>query len=491
MLTLFWMATANATVRPHALFSNGMVLQRGAICKVWGRADAGEAVTVSFLGRTATATPDSTGVWVASLDLRDVNGPNYGPYVMTISGSNLVTIKDVYVGEVWVCAGQSNMAIWLNLFEGGPPSPMVRMFTVQGRMTAQPVYGVYGSWEQPSATNYVNFSSVGYHFARHLSAALGNVPVAMINANWGGTRGEAWTPGPALVALGGTFKSNYQNFLTATQFMHPNSPSVLYNGMIAPLQNYTIRGVIWYQGENNVPNAYNYRKLFPALIQSWRDSWGLGEFPFLYVQIAPYLRASGVMQTSDRAELRESQLLTLSVPNTGMVVTTDYGHEADIHPRPKEPVGYRLSLLAREKAYGHELISSGPVLKSISFTGQKAILKFENVGTGLKSLQLIPTDTRRTSYGTILGSAWRVKPVSAGAVLKGFALCGPKGYYVDASAKIIAPDTVEVFSPLVSAATGVRYGWAHHPICGLYNSANLPASPFRSDNFATATTQKP
>jgi sialate O-acetylesterase len=238
---------------------------------------------------------------------------------------------------------------------------------------------------------------------------------------------------------------------------------VLYNGMIAPLVPYAIRGAIWYQGESNAGRAFQYVRLFPIMIQDWRFAWDEGAFPFLFVQLAPWQKIEKEPQESAWAELREAQLLTaLKGPNTGMAVITDVGDEKDIHPRQKEPVGARLALAARAIAYGQKIEFSGPIFDHMTAEGSKAVLTFQHVGGGL---------------------------VAKGGPLTGFTICGPDKKFVNAQAEIQG-DKVVVWSPHVDQPVAVRYGWANYPVVNLWNTDGLPASPFRSDDFPMITQPK-
>jgi len=244
---------------------------------------------------------------------------------------------------------------------------------------------------------------------------------------------------------------------------HPWTPSGLFNGMIAPLAKFTIRGVIWYQGESNVGRAYQYRRLFKALIKDWRRAWGIGDFPFLFVQLANFLPAKPYPAESAWAELREAQMMALSLPNTGMAVTIDIGDPNDIHPRNKQEVGRRLALIARAKVYGEKVEYSGPLYKGMRIEDGKIRIFFDHVDGGLVA--------------------------KGGGERMGFAIAGPDRKFVWARAKIEG-DTVVVWSPEVPNPVAVRYAWADNPICNLYNKAGLPASPFRTDDWPGVTWPK-
>jgi sialate O-acetylesterase len=244
---------------------------------------------------------------------------------------------------------------------------------------------------------------------------------------------------------------------------HPHSPAGLYNAMIAPLIPYGIGGAIWYQGESNASRAYQYRKLFPAMIKNWRNDWGQGKFPFLFVQLANFMAIDPEPADSMWAELREAQSMTLDLPNTGMAVIIDIGEANDIHPKNKQDVGKRLALWALARSYGKKLVYSGPIYKSTKIKGDKVVLYFDHVGGGLIA----------TGDGP----------------LKGFAIAGADRKFVWADAKIDG-DNIVVSSGEVSAPVAVRYAWADNPVCNLYNEEGLPASPFRTDNWPGITIDK-
>jgi sialate O-acetylesterase len=328
-----------------------------------------------------------------------------------------------------------------------------------------------------------------------------HVPVGLIQAAWGGTRAEVWTSMPALSARP-EYKGEVENFHKLEQDpkkaaelndpkRHPNAPAVLYNGMIAPLHSYRIKGAIWYQGESNAGQAYAYRELFPLMIGDWRHHWIGGDFPFYFVQLAPFTPLPRQPGNSSWAELREAQALTLkAAPKTGMAVITDYGSEHDIHPTPKRPVGERLALIARAKDYGEKVEYSGPVFKGMKVEGNKAALSFDHVGAGLVARELVPTNGKKIGKDGYLAQEWRVKEGSTeGAKLIGFTICGEDKVFHPAEARIEGA-TVLVMCPEVAAPVAVRYGWADHPLCNLFNAAGLPASPFRTDEFPGVTAPK-
>jgi sialate O-acetylesterase len=504
---------AVAKVTPHPLFSDDAVLQRSKAVPVWGTADEGEKVTVTIQGQEAAATTKD-GKWLVTLKPLKAGGP----FTLTITGDkegSPTEFKNVLVGEVWVCSGQSNMQWTLNNTVGAKETieasadPMLRLFSVPGRTSqteltdiqaeAFPLKAGRNVWKEAGPNTVPSFSAVGYYFGRDLRKAL-DVPVGLISSSVGGTPAEAWTRRSALESepsLKNLFEDDARAMAAYPELMEryksavekqkqaaaeakekgenpppaprapagPNStsrPSVLYNAMIAPLQPYAIAGTIWYQGESNAGRAYQYRSLFSTMIKSWREAWNQGEFPFLFVQLAPYMKIVSQPGDSDWAELREAQLQTShAVPNTAMAVITDVGEENDVHPRNKAPVGARLALAARAVAYGEKLAYSGPQLARMTVKNGAVVLEFTHVGGGL---------------------------VAKDGPLTGFAIAGSDAAFVNAEA-VIEGDTIVVRSPTVPNPVAVRYGWANYPLGNLWNKDGLPASPFRTDEFPSRTLQ--
>ena len=442
--------TVLADVKPNPLFTDGAVLQRGQVVPVWGTADDGEKVTVEFGGQMVSTTARA-GKW--RVDLQPLQAG--GPFEMKITGKNAVTIKDLLVGEVWVCSGQSNMEWTLGKIDRekkyAPKAdfPKIRMFTVAKTTAMEPQTEVKGEWKSCSPAAVPAFSAVGYFFARDLHENL-KVPVGMISSSWGGTVAQAWT---SLEGFEG--RPELKGFIDTTKQikekppekgLNQNLPTVLFNGMIAPVIPYAMKGVIWYQGESNAKNSKQYQTLFPALIADWRKLWKQGDFPFFYVQIAPF--------KGQPPEIREAQFLTLAkTKNTAMVVTTDVGDANDIHPIAKEPVGQRLALAARALTYGEKIEYSGPLYQSMQADRDTVELTFAHVGGGM---------------------------VAKDGDLKGFTIAGPDKKFVPAKA-VIKGDKVLVSSPEVKSPKAVRYGWDNVPDVNLFNKDGLPASPFRTD----------
>lgn len=480
---------ARADVNPHTLCTDGMVLQQRMKVNIFGTADSGEKVTVNFRGHSASTTAGNDGKWLVSLE----SGKAGGPFPMTISGNNKLDYSNVYVGEVWIASGQSNMqwsvaagsASDKKIAQESPANPMLRLFYVKRIPQAKPVDDVVverpdnegPNWTDAEPKSVMPFSATAYFFGRDLQAAL-KVPVGMIHTSWGGTRAEAWTSRAVLDAHP-LYKGEAR-----PENPNPNTAAALYNGMIHPLLNYRIKGAIWYQGESNAGKAHSYRELFPMMIENWRKDWHQGAFPFYFVQLAPFYDIVKEPRESTWAELREAQTMTLKLPHTGMAVITDYGHERDIHPTPKQPVGERLSLAARAQTYGEKVVYSGPMYKALKVDGANAIISFDHIGGGLVAKEMEPTDGRKNKDG-VSGYGWRAKEGTKAEVL-GFTVCGGDRKFHNAKA-MIHGDHVVVTCEAVSNPVAVRYGWADHPLLNLFNQEGLPACPFRTDDYPGIT----
>ncbi len=647
-----------AEVRVPSIIGDNMVVQQGRKARVWGTAQPGESVTVTFAGQTERTMADGQGHWQIFLGPRKAGGP----FVLTIAGSNTLTFKNVLVGDVWICSGQSNMEFPLVNATGGAEAmaqanyPEIHLFTVQKNTAPLPLDDVKGHWVVTSPEQVGQFSAVGYFFGRELYQRL-KIPLGLIHSSWGGTPAEAWTSHDALASVpvlkpildryqkslemlpqrrqdyeraladwernnlyadpgnkgealgyasvdptfnladwklmnlpqffetagliidgavwfrkeidlpaswmgkdlalnltaiddfdityfngtrvGATGNDTPNSYLVPRHYNVPgslvhagrnliavrvfdrageggfgrsdlmslvpvgakeaeaislagpwsykvelalepkkpdygsrpelpgptnqNSPSVLYNAMIAPLKPYAIRGAIWYQGESNASRAYQYRTLFPTMIRNWRAAWGQGDFPFYFVQLANWRPVKSEPEDSEWAELREAQTMTLQQPGTGMAVIIDIGDTNDIHPRNKLDVGKRLAAWALAESYHQNVESSGPLYESFSLKDEKIRVKFKHLGGGLKT--------------------------SDGGPLKGFAIAGADHKFVWADARVEG-DIVIVWSRDVARPVAVRYAWADNPVCNLYNQAGLPASPFRTDDWPGVTLGK-
>ena len=504
VLLLVNAGAALADVKLPAVISDNMVLQRDKKVSIWGWAKPGEEVMagVSWHSMKWAVTAGEDGKWEFAMNSPKVGGP----YEMTITGKNVITIKNIMVGEVWVCSGQSNMEMSVRSSANAEQEiaaanyPNIRLFTVTRKVATEPQSDCEGSWSLCSPETVPGFSASAYYFGRELHKEL-DVPIGLIHTSWGGTPSEAWTRREALEKEADAapileryddavakypqameeYKQKVEEWKKAAEKAkaegertpripgapfgpgHFQSPSGLYNAMIAPLIPYGIGGVIWYQGEANAGRAYQYRTLFPAMIKNWRKDWGQDDFPFLFVQLANFRAVNPQPTESDWAELREAQLMTLALPNTGMAVIIDIGDAKNIHPKNKQDVGKRLALWALARSYEKELVYSGPIYKLMKTKGNKIILYFDHVGGGL-----------------IAGGD---EP------LKGFAIAGADRKFVWADARIDG-DNIVVSSDEVSAPVAVRYAWADNPVCNLYNDQRLPASPFRTDKWPGITVDK-
>lgn len=510
--TLVTGSTALADVTLPAIFGNHMVLQQKQKNKVWGKADPNEDVTVSISSggakdprqpQSLSTKADGQGKWSVTLDPLDASNDSL---TMTVKGKNSITFDDVLVGEVWICSGQSNMQ-WDVAVANDPDlelltakDPGIRLITVPLIGTQEPKDDFKGRWElcTPESARY--FSAVGYFFGRQLRQTLG-VPIGLIDDAWGGSACEAWIRRDLLEKdqkyqplverwekiekeMPEAVKS-YEKALTAWKEaetkakaagekppMQPQDPrnqlngnarlGNIYNGVLKPTIGYGIKGVVWYQGESNAGRAYQYRDLFPLMIQSWRDEWGIGDFSFYWVQLADFLPEKAEPSPSSWAELREAQTMTMSrLPNTGQAVIIDLGEAQDIHPRNKQDVARRLARWALARDYGIKIPYQSPLYKSTETKDNKITVTFDNVGGGLK-----PFDVPE---------------------VRGFTIAGSDQVFHKARAKVVAPNKVEVSSDDVSQPVAVRYAWADNPVCNLYGNGGLPVTPFRTDDWKGTT----
>ena len=509
-----------------SLFSDHMVLQQDVTAPVWGWANPGDTIRVSVGGTSATAKTNPDGRWMVRLDKLPTTTT---PVTLTIaSTTKTITINDVLVGDVWLCSGQSNMAMTMNqgneTNEALPKAnyPSIRYFAPRApkRWILEPVTEIDGRWVVCTPETAARFSAVGYFFISELAQHVRR-PLGLICSSWSGTTAQEWTSLKALTADpalktkyadplldkianadkvraahaewlangGAAFKEamrKYDNethdakvrgekipppptYPTSEPFKFEDRSHVtsLFNTMIYPLMPYAITGVLWYQGESNNGDEL-YHKLFSAMIRDWRQHWGQGDFPFLFVQLPNYTaRSTRPADAGGITIVREQQVMALSVtPRTGMAVSVDCGDPGNIHPAFKSAIGRRLSLLARRMVYGEDILASGPTYVSQRVDGNKISLKFSNVGTGLK-LGVPPK-----------GSA---TPLPSTTEVKGFAIAGANKKFFWATATLAGSDTVIVNSDQVSEPTMVRYAWENNPEVNLYNSADLPPSPFRTD----------
>jgi sialate O-acetylesterase len=506
-ITAFSLVT-QAEVKLHPTFTDHAVLQRGLKVPVWGTANDGEAVTVEFAGEKRS-TVAKGGRWMVTLGSLKANAT--GTALKASGPANAVSIIDVVVGEVWVCSGQSNMEWPMSRsFEpdgdiNHSDNPNLRLFTVVKRRSPEVKtdldYAAH-KWVQAEPDAVRNFSAVGYYFGRALEESLHakGVPVGIIHTSWGGSPAEVWMREEVLKAdaeynsqilepgLAGSNKATaaIQQWETEKKAAEakgekftknrpgqPWRPAELYNGMLANLIPYGIRGAIWYQGESNAGRAWQYRRLYADMIRNWRQDWGQGEFPFYAVQLAPWDKnkkrdlavIANEIGESDWAELREAQNhVAATLKNADTAVITDVGDKDDIHPTKKKPVGERLARLARAQVYGEKILAHGPRLKSSKVKGDTIELTFRDAGTGLKALD--------------------------GAALTGFTVAGEDKKFHAATVVTRTKNKLWVHADTVSQPVAVRFGWNDNPVVNLANSDDLPASPFRTDTWPGVTQPK-
>jgi sialate O-acetylesterase len=508
-----WAGVAAAEVRLPHVFGNNMVLQQGMPVPVWGWARAGEKVTVRFGDQTQTATADARGNWQVRLEALTADKK---PRELTVVGENSVTFKDVLVGEVWVCSGQSNMEWTVNgvlnatAEKAAAEYPTIRQIKIPLTHAGQPQADVNGQWAVCSPATVGGFTAVGYFFAREVAQAL-DVPVGLVNTSWGGTRIEPWTNPAGFRAVPELMKmspyqridewdltkeagkAKYRAYLAQVKEWLPRAeaaldagtnipplptqpgpgsdhqqPTRIYNAMVHPLIPYAIRGALWYQGESNGGEGVEYFWKMQALIGGWRKVWGQGDFPFYYVQLANFQRSNPDNPAGGDgwARLREAQTMALRVPHTGMAVIIDIGAANDIHPKNKQDVGKRLALWALAKDYKRGGVYSGPLYKSHTVEGNKIRISFEHTGTGF-----------------MVGAKKGLEPTKEvpDGKLKGFAIAGKDNKWQWADA-VIDGNTVVVSSAGVPEPVAVWYAFAMNPEgANLYNKEGLPAAPFRTD----------
>ena len=502
--TLAFVPTARANVTLAPLFRDHAVFQRDKPLPIWGRADVGEHVTVTFRGQTisTTATADAgatAGRWIVYL--APVSASTQ-PAELTVTGKNTVRVTDILTGEVWLCSGQSNMerkvSQTLNADQeiATASNPLIRVITIKHRESDTPVTDAETTgWLLPSPQTAPDFSAVGYYFARDLQPRLG-VPIGIIHSSWGGTQIESWisaatlNANPAFAVVAQRWqklladypasKAAYDKTMSARAAEqaaakaknekpktypyirppaghgHQDTPSGLFNGMINPLMPFALRGVLWYQGESNAIRPNEYHALFAAMITQWRSNLGQGDIPFFWVQLPNYKNNNNANAT-DWASLREAQTQTLTLPATAQAVTIDIGEPDNIHPLNKQEVARRLALIARALVYGATVDYSGPILATAKREGAAMRVSFAKGADGLTA---------------------RSKP------LQSFELAGADKIFHPATAQIDSADnTILVTSKAVPDPVAVRYAWRNSPEANLFNSAGLPAAPFRSDDW--------
>ena len=472
LLTVAFTASADVTLPP--VLGSGMVLQRDLPVPVWGWADAGEKVSVTFAGQTKTTKAGDDGKWMVKLDPLKANSKAAS---LTVTGNNKISLDNVLVGEVWICSGQSNME-WalrssMNAKEevAAADHPQIRLFNVPGHTTSPlPKEKGAGSWQVCNPKSATGFSAVGYFFGRRLQKDLG-VPVGLVGSNWGGTRIEPWTTLAGFESVPELSKiaDQVKNYKADTK-VGGGSPSAIYNSMVHPLAPFAMRGGIWYQGESNGGEGVTYYHKKHALVNGWRKVFQNKDLAFYWVQLANFRKENENPAGGDGwAKIREAQTQALDIPGTGMAVITDIGAANDIHPRNKQDVGWRLAQWALHQTYGKKnLVPAGPLYKSQKIEGNTIRLSFNHVGKGL-----------------MVGKKTGLEPTAEvkGGQLAHFAIAGTdkKWFWAEAT---IDGETVVVKSSDVPKPVAVRYGYTMNPAkANLYNKEGIPASPFRTDGW--------
>jgi sialate O-acetylesterase len=453
-------AGKKAEVKLPTLISQNMVLQQQSDVPVWGWSEPGAAVVVkpSWMKDKFNTTTNEKGKWMVKIPTPEAGGP----YKIAISGLNEIILENVMIGEVWVCSGQSNMQQTLSGYFNQPTNQAnelalhsknsnIRYFHVERTSSGEALENCKGEWLEASPEYVLSFSAVAYTFGKKLNEVL-DIPIGLIHTSWGGSTAEAWIDEEAMKE----FESETETFSKQGNQKPENrnqAPSRLYNGMINPLLPYKIKGAIWYQGESNRNRPEQYTRLFPAMIRNWRSLWDCGDFPFYYVQIAPFRYKGGI----NSAFVREAQLKTMkNCVNTGMAVTMDIGEEFRIHPAEKKMVGDRLAYWALAQTYGIEgVVCSGPVYNAMEVIDGKILVKFDHAPSGLSTF---------------------------GKELTNFIISGSDKKLYPAKARIVRGG-VEVWSDEVEEPVAVRYGWSDWCVGSLYNTYGLPASSFRTDDW--------
>lgn len=458
LLSMLFCQLLNAQIVMPNFFSNGMVLQQQTLASVWGIDKPNTKISLKgSWGQSVSTRADQNGNWKAKIATPAAGGP----YSIKVKGSNTVTIDDVLIGEVWFCSGQSNMEMPVKGYANQPiigsneailhsANPQIRFFNTPRAVSLTPLFNSKGTWREASPANTGNFSATAYFFARKLQSVL-KIPVGIIQSAWGASSIESWMDKESLSGFAG------KKIPDTLPIAEPNrTPTILFNSMLHPYIGFTIKGVLWYQGETNRENANEYPSLFSSMLQSWRKHWNQGDFSFYFVQIAP-LEPGKV----NAAFLREAQLKTmLTERNVGMVVTMDIGDKNIIHPPQKEVVGNRLAYWALAKDYHLDAIAfSGPVFE-----------KMEPAKDGKVQLNFTYCDLGLSSFG---------KPLS------NFEIAGEDKIFYPAQA-VFTKDknkSITVWSELVPQPVAVRYAFKNWAEASLFNTYGLPASSFRTDSW--------
>lgn len=458
--------SVNAQIKLSALFSDNAVLQQQTEVPVWGWGEKGTEVRIvtSWDNRSYSAKPDGSGRWKTKIETPEAGGP----YSIEVSqGNETETIQNILIGEVWLCSGQSNMEMPLKGFPGQPvkngnetivraDNDQIRLITVPRASEIEPEEDFDGQWEEVSPESLSDFSATAWYFGDLLQEVL-KVPVGLVHVSYGGSNAEAWMNEQMLK----DFKeiSIPEN---KEEFGDPNrTPTALYNGMLAPVVGYGIRGVIWYQGESNYDRPEQYQSLFPTMVKSWREIWEQGEFPFYFAQIAPFdysqFTPDQVIEKNNSAYIREAQLIaSKEIPNSGMAVLMDVGEKNNIHPAQKRKGGERLALLALANTYGKKgFESASPEFEALEIKGSNVVVAFANAPNGI------------TSYGK---------------EVRGFEIAGENKVFYPATA-VLRRKSVVLSSPQVEKPVAVRYLFKDFAEAELFSTGGLPVSSFRTDDW--------
>jgi sialate O-acetylesterase len=449
-----------AKIKLPGIIASNMVLQRNTSVKIWGWANSGEKISIktSWITNEIKITTPENGRWEVILKTTLSKDPQ------TIKLSSLesnIKLENILFGEVWVCSGQSNMRMPLKGYTGQPTfegndaiansrNNTIRLFSIteNGNPTPLDTVASYKKWSIASPENTKDFSAVAYFYGKKLQEIL-DVPVGIVMSSWGGTRIQPWMSKEAVTPF-----LDVNKVKKDTTEKYKRIPSAIFNAMINPITSYTIKGVLWYQGETNRDEPKLYQQLLPEMVKDWRKQWNIGEFPFYYVQIAP----NKYTDKSKSQFQREAQLKALEViPNSGMAVLSDIGSEQTIHPPRKKEVADRLLYIALNKTYGFkEVDCSGPIYKSMEAKEGALFLNFNFAETGIYSPEL---------------------------EVSNFEIAGADKVFHPAKAVIINHKQVKVFCPEVAEPVAVRYGWSNWFVGTLFDNNMLPASSFRSDNW--------
>lgn len=456
---------ANATVKPASIFTDHMVLQQQSNVAIWGWAKPSASVKIvtSWNKKTYTAQTDASGKFKIKL-ITPVAG---GPFEISLSDGEVLVLKDILIGEVWFCGGQSNMEMPMKGFKSQPvigsneailrsKNPNIRLYTVpRSSVTTRQDNSKASEWKLAGPESVANFSATAYYFGSLLNEML-NVPIGLVHDSYGGSSIEAWMSPDDLKS----FPEVKIPSKTDTIKEVSRTPTTLYNGMLYPVMGYGIRGAIWYQGESNYTRPERYEELFPAMVSNWRKAWDNGELPFYYAQIAPYNYAAlpeNAKGQYNSALLREAQRKSLTkIPNSGMAVLMDIGEDKSIHPANKKQGAQRLAYLALAQTYGLKGFGyASPDYESLTIEKDKAVLKFQNVPNGL------------TSFGKELSL---------------FEIAGADKKFYPAKAKITG-SSVTVSADEVKNPVAVRYAFKDFVVGDLFGNDGLPVSSFRTDNW--------